>query len=84
MDNQRPEAPLTYVMSAVATPMMIDPRPKTKARISLVETVAKLNYEDAAGNNIKLTHCSVILLEGCLKLEKERELRKNMGVLRCR
>jgi hypothetical protein len=40
MENRPSGGRLMYVMSAVATPMIVDPRPKTKARMSFVETNA--------------------------------------------
>ena len=48
-----------YVMRAVAIPMMVDPRPKDKAIMSLVETMADVNYKTIEGENkVELAHCS--------------------------
>jgi hypothetical protein len=38
-------ARLKYVMRAVATPITVEAMPKDKARISLVETGANVNYD---------------------------------------
>jgi len=52
-----------YALSAVATPMMVDPMPNNKARMSLVETATAVSFEPeyVESTIMRLTHCSCYL-----------------------